>query len=66
MKGRANIALILIDDSGWKDLGRCGSSFYETRMVRRLIRARNADSAVGQGVERSHYRHFRFRTGDVE
>lgn len=27
---KPNVVLILIDDMGWRDIGCCGSSFYET------------------------------------
>ncbi len=34
---KANILMILIDDMGWKDLGACGSSFYESPNIDRLM-----------------------------
>ncbi len=38
---KPNIIFILIDDMGWKDLGCCGSEFYETP---------NIDRLAGQGM----------------
>jgi arylsulfatase A-like enzyme len=35
---RPNIVLILMDDLGWRDLGCCGSSFYDTPNLDRLGR----------------------------
>lgn len=35
---KPNILLILIDDLGWKDIGCCGSQFYETPALDRLAR----------------------------
>src|SRR3989339_591581 len=44
-----NIIFMLMDDLGWKDLGCCGSEFYETPNLDRLaaegMRFRNAYSA---------------------
>jgi len=39
--GRPNFVFILIDDLGWRDLGCCGSTFYETP---------NLDRLAGQGI----------------
>ena len=33
---RTNVVLILIDDLGWKDLGCCGSTYYQTPHIDRL------------------------------
>ena len=33
---KSNIIFILIDDMGWKDLGCCGSTFYETPHIDQL------------------------------
>jgi arylsulfatase A-like enzyme len=33
---KPNLVLILADDLGWRDLGVCGSSFYETPTIDRL------------------------------
>ncbi|MHC4497424.1 MAG: sulfatase-like hydrolase/transferase, partial [Planctomycetota bacterium] len=33
---RPNIIFVLIDDMGWRDLGCCGSTYYETPNIDRL------------------------------
>ena len=33
---KPNFVFILIDDMGWKDLGCCGSPFYQTPNIDRL------------------------------
>jgi len=35
---KPNIIMILLDDLGWRDLGCCGSTFYETPNLDRLAR----------------------------
>lgn len=35
---RPNVLMILIDDMGWKDLSCCGSSFYESPNIDKLMR----------------------------
>jgi len=34
--GKTNVVLILIDDLGWKDVGCCGSTYYQTPQIDRL------------------------------
>lgn len=38
-KQRPNIALVLADDLGWKDVGYQGSDFYEPPNIDRLAKA---------------------------
>jgi len=35
---KPNVILILIDDMGWKDLGICGSNFYESPNIDKLMK----------------------------
>jgi len=50
--GKPNILFILIDDMGWRDLGCCGSTFYQTPNIDRLAAGgmRFTESYAGSSV----------------